>query len=80
MANDRCKDVQYIFSTQLGKNVPNNLEHSKMALLMDLRDELKLNNELQYRVLAVLERPNTTKIPHILARIDRRLAKKMPLK
>lgn len=56
------------------------MDHTKLALLMDLRDELKENNELQRRILAVLECNNTRLIPAYLKRIDRRLAKKIPLK
>lgn len=43
------------------------------ALLMDIRDELKKMN-------AILHCSNTLAIPHTLTRIDRRLAKHMPLK
>jgi hypothetical protein len=55
-------------------------DHVNRALLMDLRDELKLSNELTRRMLAVLECHNTAAIPRTLARIDRRLAKRVPLK
>ena len=56
------------------------MDGAQVAVLMDIRDELKLNNELQRRILAVLECRNTSAIPHTLARIDRRLAKHLPLK
>lgn len=75
----RCKDMVYSFAVGAA-GTPINLEHCKLALLMDLRDELKENNELQRRILAVLECNNTRLIPTYLKRIDRRLAKKIPLK
>lgn len=43
------------------------------ALLMDICDELKRMND-------ILHCHNTVKIPHTLTRIDKRLAKHIPLK
>jgi hypothetical protein len=51
---------------------PMTFDKAKLAVLMDIRDELKeLNRRLDWRF---------AQMPHTLDRIDRRLQKHMPLK
>lgn len=71
----RHKDSSYDFPDKL-----TNTDHVTWTLLMDLRDEAKKTNELLQRLVNVLECSNTFTIPHTLKRIDKRLAKQLPLK
>lgn len=56
-----------------GRSTGMSWEGIAVAVLMDIRDELQTLN----RVFAC---HNAQDIPHILRRLDRRLAKKIPLK
>lgn len=50
------------------------------ALLMDIRDEMERNNDYLMRLVSVLECRNALAIPGVLRKIDKRLAKKIPLR
>lgn len=65
----RYKDITYNFPEgRPNPKIPASTEHSVMALLMDIRDELKLLNNKLDDLRAVVKRT------------DRRLAKRMPLR
>jgi hypothetical protein len=68
----RFKDTDWNVPTTAGGG-SESMVGAQLAVLMDIRDELKRLNSLMYCM-------NTVQIPHTLKRIDRRLATKLPLK
>lgn len=52
----------------------------QIAMLADIRREAREQTQLLRRMVSVLECHNTWSIPHTLKRIDRRIAKNLPLR
>jgi hypothetical protein len=64
-------------------NLPEKIESwdlAQYAVLLDIRDELKDLNSKQDRTNKMLECPNVRKGLEAAQRIDKRLAKKIPLR
>lgn len=55
-------------------------EHVSIEVLMDIRAEARKHTDLLQRLVSIMECHNTHSIPHTLKRIDKRLAKNLPLR
>lgn len=73
MPDSRKKNVNWDVSAQT-------FPAAQLAVLMDIRDELKIANENSMRIVAVLECRNAWAIPHTLTRIEKLLKPKVPRK
>jgi hypothetical protein len=70
MVDRRRKNTDWALNPNADGTVPH--ADAELAVLMDIRDELKLVNQK----LAVLQCPNFLAIPHTLKRISRNTTKK----
>lgn len=68
------------FTLHLSADGAWNRDQIQIALLADIRRQLRESNQLLRRLVSKMECRNTAMIPHALRRIDQRLAKAMPLR
>lgn len=71
MTDRRRRNVEWKLNVDSNGCV--SMDDAQLAVLMDIRDELQKLNRL-------LACHNFTNMPHVLKRIDKRLAKKVPLR
>lgn len=66
--DSRRKNIVWRILDEQGKFYPSSYGGAQLAVLMDIRDELQ-------RLNALLHCHNFQQLPHVLKRIDKRLAK-----
>lgn len=80
MPQKRFKDAQWVTEYDPRTGQITSTEGAILQVLCDVRDEMKKQNALTQRLVNVLECRNALAIPGILRKIDKRLAKKIPLR